>query len=126
MTNVVRTSKVTQPAIYSAALRIFFNHRPRVNTTEDRRTILYLNLVCSPVQPIQHVGNGQRGLQNLTRQAMHVRHIEARSCNHCCSKKATSITQPVCAFVALGIQHAMRMSHIMWPAPVYNLCASSM
>jgi len=37
----------------------------------------------------------------------------ARSCNHCCSGKAMSITQPVCAFVALAIQHAMRMHHIV-------------
>jgi len=39
------------------------------------------------------------------------RNIEARSCNHCCSGKAVSITQLVCAFVALGTQHAMRMNH---------------
>jgi len=38
---------------------------------------------------------------------------EARSCNHCCSGKAMSITQVVCAFVALGIRHAMRMRHII-------------
>ena len=32
-----------------------------------------------------------------------------------------SITQSVCAFVALGIQRAMRMRHIvhLWPAPLY-------
>jgi hypothetical protein len=34
-----------------------------------------------------------------------------------------SITQPVCACVALGIQHAMRMRHIvhLWPSPLYNI-----
>jgi hypothetical protein len=35
------------------------------------------------------------------------------SFNHCCSGKATSITQPVYVFVALSIQHAMRMLHIV-------------
>jgi len=33
-----------------------------------------------------------------------------------------SITQPVCGFVALGIQHAMRKHHIvLWPSPLYNI-----
>jgi hypothetical protein len=41
------------------------------------------------------------------------RYTEARSCNHCCSGKAKSITQVVCAFVALVIQHAMSMRHII-------------
>jgi hypothetical protein len=38
--------------------------------------------------------------------------IEIRSCNHCCSRKAISITYSECAFIALGIQHATRVRHI--------------
>ena len=37
--------------------------------------------------------------------------MEARSCNHCCSGKAIGITHSECMFVALGIQHAMRMRY---------------
>jgi len=41
------------------------------------------------------------------------RNIQAGSCNHCCSGKATSITQPVCAFVSLGNQQVLSMRHII-------------
>ena len=39
--------------------------------------------------------------------------IEARSRNHCCSGKARSIIYSECVFLALSIQHAMRMRHIV-------------
>ena len=35
------------------------------------------------------------------------------ACNHCCSGGAISITHSECVSVALGIQHAMCMCHIM-------------
>jgi hypothetical protein len=45
---------------------------------------------------------------------MYVQHsIEERSCNRCCSVKAMNITQSVFVIVALGIQHAMHMRHIV-------------
>ena len=42
---------------------------------------------------------------------------EARSCNHCWSGKAVSIEYSECALVALGIQHAIRMRHIVICCP---------
>ena len=41
------------------------------------------------------------------------RNLEARSCNHCCSGKAIIITYSECVFVALDIQHAKSMYHIV-------------
>ena len=40
------------------------------------------------------------------------RQTEARSRNHFCSGKAISITYSEYVFVALDVQHAMRMRHI--------------
>ena len=39
--------------------------------------------------------------------------IEVRSHSHCCSGKATNILYSECMFVALVIQHAMNMCHIV-------------
>jgi hypothetical protein len=35
------------------------------------------------------------------------------TCNHCCSRKVTTITCSECVFVALGFQHAVNLRHII-------------
>ena len=48
----------------------------------------------------------------------------ARSRNHSCRGKATSITYPECVSVALIIQHAKRMRRItrhLWPVWLYHV-----
>jgi len=53
-------------------------------------------------------------LRYITRRAMYVyRIIAALWYNHCCCGKAISITYSVSESVALGIQHAIRMRHIV-------------
>jgi hypothetical protein len=58
------------------------------------------------------------GVYTLTQyckmKTMHVScKTEVRSWNHFCSGQAINIGQPVCAFVALGIQNVIRMLHII-------------
>jgi hypothetical protein len=49
-----------------------------------------------------------------TTEAMYVqRNVEARSPNNCCREKAIGITYSECVFVALLVQHAMRMRRII-------------
>ena len=46
--------------------------------------------------------------------AMYIkRNNEERLCNHCCSGRAISITYSECVFVALAIQHALGICHIV-------------
>jgi len=50
----------------------------------------------------------------ITRQAQYVQHnTEGCLCNHYCSGKAIGITYSERVSVALGIQHAMLMRHIV-------------
>ena len=50
----------------------------------------------------------------MPQQAKYVyRNIEARSCNQCGSGRAIIITQSGYVFIALDIQHAMRMRHVV-------------
>jgi len=48
--------------------------------------------------------------------AGNVRNIEARSRNHCYRGKAISVTCSECVFVALVMQHAMRMRRNILPS----------
>ena len=43
------------------------------------------------------------------------RNIEARLCNHCVSGNAVSLIYSECMYVALVIQRALRMRHIVIP-----------
>jgi hypothetical protein len=60
--------------------------------------------------------NGMNNIKvNVTRHTIKVqRNIEARSCNHCCCGKAVTVTYSECVTVALVIQHAKRMHHVIF------------
>jgi hypothetical protein len=61
------------------------------------------------------------------RQCTYKHNIETRSCNHCCSGKAISITYPecvcVCVCVCVALVNRACNAHAaychMWPAPLY-------
>jgi hypothetical protein len=61
-------------------------------------------------------------LQERTIQAMYVYcNMEERSCNHCCSGKAITITYSHCVCIALCIKNVLRMRHIV----IYGLSGSA-
>jgi len=69
---------------------------------------------------VQHVSTFQRVIVSVNtfvhrrKEAVYVQHnIQARSHNDCCSVKAINIIYNDCVSVALVIQHAKRMRHIV-------------
>ena len=72
----------------------------------------FLTLICITLKEFQI--HSRHLYKNVTRKATYVkRNSEGRSCNHCCSDKAISITYSECVFVAFYILRAMRMRHII-------------
>jgi len=61
----------------------------------------------------------------LTSQAMYVsRNTETRSCIHCCSGKAVSITYSDCVFLALCVRYACAVLYSychLWPVRLCNI-----
>jgi len=49
------------------------------------------------------------------------RNIQSSSRNRCCRGKATNIAYSECTFLALVIQHALRMSRIVLSSVTYPL-----
>jgi len=66
---------------------------------------MYQSYLLTPPYPTYYL---------ITRQATYVQLIiEVLSCNYCFCGKAVSFTQPVCVFVAVVIQQAMRVDRIV-------------
>jgi hypothetical protein len=71
-----------------------------------------LDCIASTVK--HEIRNKYASKDKQNKQPMNVkRNTQARSCNHCCSGKVISITYCECMFVALVIQHAMRVCRII-------------
>jgi len=63
-----------------------------------------------------------RKREDINKKAVQVwRKSEERSCNHCCSRKAISITNFECVFVALGCTawHMHAPSYYLWSLRLY-------
>ena len=57
-------------------------------------------------------------------QCTYKRNIESCSCNHCCCLEEINVTCSGCVFVALVIQHAVRMGLLysqLWPVWLYHI-----
>ena len=78
------------------------NIQAAVETFNKRKSFCIL-LVTYIVVLVMH---GHTNIKYIT-------YIEALSCSHCCRGKALIITYSESVFVALGIQHTMRVHHII-------------
>ena len=95
--------------------RNFIWWTPRTAETDDEGEKMsfcpwyIMNSMCS-VAPIT-VRNVDNRYSGMARQAIYSFNIEARSRTHCCSGKENILHVSDCVFVALSIQHIMRMRH---------------
>ena len=108
------------PRGHSAVWRIKSMKNSSETIGNRTRDLLACSAVPKPTAPPRIPPSAKTDLKKYvnednikTRQAIYIlRNNEARLCNYCCRGKAISITHSECVFLALVIQHAMRMSDI--------------
>ena len=112
-----KTDENTEKELVGSRMKFILHRRKIKMRTRRRRSGSVINIHKPVTQPHKEMLT----LYNNT-QDMYVCHIQARSCNHSCSRNAISITYSDYVFVALGIQHEMRTRRIvMWPIRLHNI-----
>ena len=95
------------------AIISLYNINWLVSITETK-CVYYAVRTDSPMQPTNLHVQADVTTRNKTSNILYVqRNTESRSRHHCRNRKAINITYCECVFVALVMQHEMRMRHIV-------------